>query len=201
MVDRQQGTVGAAGGGLAAAVQAKPFHAVVVIAGALLVGGVGAVVLVGRCGAGERVPERVKHLNLVTRCHRDGVRQAFTDRRKTQRAQGRRQSCGAGSGTCAGGCGTAAQTQATQQRATGRPGAAKQQVPTAQTGADDCVNVGVAGGIGVFSVEDVVWAQRLLVHVGDLMSGLYQRMSVSAVCETIVTVLAAQAWGMDISTN
>ena len=88
VVHGQQGACGAVGRRLAAGVQAKVLHAVMVVTGTVVPVGVGAVVF-ERCSAGlERIAQGVNHLHVVPRRHHHFVGQALAHSSKTQGGQG-----------------------------------------------------------------------------------------------------------------
>ena len=163
VVHGQQGAVHAVGRGLAVGVQAKPLHAVVVVTGAAVKVGVGAVVLEGGRAGGEWVAQGVQHLEFVAGGHAHLVGQAFGHGGEAQLVHGIGQGGGARtSASCR--CSATCERGTTQHGGGGHARTAQQHLAAAQAGAQYCVEMRVGRGVGVFVVEEVGSAWRVLCH-------------------------------------
>ena len=159
VVDRQEATLEAVGITRGARrVQAKVLHAVVVVAGAVLVIGVGAVI--GKRGgrAGQRVAQGIQHAGGVTRRHSHLIQQVFVYRGEAEfevhrRGNGRRRRWGRRSG-CATTAG--AQTKPGKYRAARRAHTCAQQAAPVEPRGDDAADAGVVAGVAVFAVVAVI---------------------------------------------
>ncbi len=77
MIDREQASVGGRRRRLAVTRQTEEFHAVVMIAGAVVEIGIGAVVLVSGCRCGQWIAQCIQHAGGIASRHDDGIGQAF----------------------------------------------------------------------------------------------------------------------------
>ncbi len=143
-------------------VDAEEGHAVMVVAGALVVGGgrIGAVVGIGGHAGGDRVAEAVQHGGGIAGRHADHVVQALGDGREAELGGGRRRGRRGGRSGCrrqhrepAAAAATAA---GLQQRGAGRADAQAEQMAAAQARRDQVVE----GGVGAGVVADVVRVDR-----------------------------------------
>ncbi|MNY50944.1 hypothetical protein D3C86_1864950 [compost metagenome] len=77
MIHRQEAAVDARVGALAVGAQTEPFHAIVMVAAAVLEVGVGAVVGIGRRGAGQWIAQRIQDAGAVAGGNEHAVSQAL----------------------------------------------------------------------------------------------------------------------------
>ena len=152
VVDHQQTSVIAVYiTGSAACVQSKVFHAVMVVARAVVIVGVGTVVLESGCAGGQRITQCINRRGGIACCDHDCIQFGFGNGLKTQR-------CFVGRSLCDGcRCRVAvaaagAQGQGAQYCGTGCAQAGLENTATAQARVNDVIERRVTAGVVVFAV-------------------------------------------------
>ena len=153
VIHGDQAAINGRGGGLAAGIEAEPFHAVMVVTGAVFKVSVGAVILVGRGGGSERVAQRIQHAGGVAGGHRHGVGHGFGHGGKAQEGFRRRCRCRCRHDGQRIAPAATGQGQAAQQGGAHAAHAAAQQAAAAQAGLQHAVKTRVVRGVGIFVVE------------------------------------------------
>jgi len=167
VVHAQQATVHGAVVALAVGAQAEPLHAVVVVSGALVVVGVGTVVLVPGHTSLQRITQRIHHAGGVARRNHQLVGQALAHGREAQQLL-----CG-DHGVVAASAG--AQAEGAQHGRARRGHATTQQATSRQACAQHRVKRGVGRGVGVLFVKVVGLRGFAAVGHGSSSEGLVDK--------------------------